>query len=128
MLKGVPDIDTNGNLGNRIRTYRTAAKMTQQEFAERLGITGASISAYENGTRCPSLDIIVKIAKLLNITTDELLTGKTVKVRLDVTGPTCRQRELIGELILEFEESNAMKAAIDGDKKLMDQYRRHRSS
>lgn len=116
-------MDTIENLGNRIKKYRISIKMTQQEFAKRLGVTGASVSAYENGTRYPSLDIIVKIAKVLNITTDELLTGKREKVYLDVAKLDHNQRDFIAEMIRTFEEYNAMKAVISNDKKLMEKYK-----
>lgn len=113
---------TDDSLGNRIKKYRTSIKMTQQEFAERLGVTGASVSAYENGTRYPSLDIVVKISKILNITTDELLTGKVEKVYLDVARLDYNQKEFVAEMIRKFEEFNAMKSVISGDKKLIDKY------
>ena len=45
-------------LGEKIKEYRTSIKMTQQDFAYRLGVTGASVSAYENGTRTPSFDVL----------------------------------------------------------------------
>ena len=46
------------DLGERIKEYRTSMKMTQADFACRLGVTGASVSAYENGTRLPSYDTV----------------------------------------------------------------------
>ena len=48
------------DLGERIKEYRTSMKMTQADFACRLGVTGASVSAYENGTRLPSYDILTQ--------------------------------------------------------------------
>ena len=48
------------DLGERIKEYRTSMKMTQADFACRLGVTGASVSAYENGTRLPSYDILIE--------------------------------------------------------------------
>lgn len=43
------------DLGERIKEYRTSMKMTQADFACRLGVTGASVSAYENGRGCPPM-------------------------------------------------------------------------
>ena len=57
--------DMNEKIGDKIRKYRMSIKMTQAEFAARLGVTGASVSAYENGTRQPSYYILVKIANIL---------------------------------------------------------------
>ena len=74
------------SLGDRIREYRTSLRMTQADFANRLGITGASVSAYENGTRLPSYEVLVRIADILGVTTDELLgRRKADKVVIEVT-------------------------------------------
>ncbi len=97
-------------LGDRIKAYRISIKMTQMDFAARLGITGSSVSAYENGTRLPSYEVLVKIADALGVTTDELLgRKKNDKVIIDVTDLTPRERNVIQELIdllTEKEEKN----------------------
>ena len=36
-------------IGERMREYRRSIKMTQADFASRLGVTGAAVSAYETG-------------------------------------------------------------------------------
>ena len=87
-------------LGDRIKTYRISIKMTQNDFATRLGITGSSVSAYENGTRLPSYEVLVKIADALGVTTDELLgRKKNDKITIDVTDLTPRERNVIQEMI-----------------------------
>lgn len=97
-------------LGDRIKAYRISIKMTQMDFAARLGITGSSVSAYENGTRLPSYEVLVKIADALGVTTDELLgRKKNDKVIIDVTDLTPRERNVIQEMInllTEKEEKN----------------------
>ena len=42
------------HLGDQIKHLRTARKMTQAEFAERISVTKSAVSAYENDTRLPS--------------------------------------------------------------------------
>ena len=87
-------------LGERIREYRISIKMTQTDFATRLGITGASVFAYENGTRLPSYEVLVKIADALGVTTDELLGRKKEnRVTIDVTNLTPRERSVVQDLI-----------------------------
>lgn len=53
--------------------YRKENGFTQRELAEKLGITKAAISQYENGTRKPDIVMLKKIAAILNCTTDQLL-------------------------------------------------------
>ena len=88
------------NLGNTIKEYRTSLKMSQTDFAYRLGITGASISAYENGSRLPSYDVFIKIADILGVSTDVLLGRKNDKqVMINVTNLTNEQRKSIQEIV-----------------------------
>ncbi|OUP62987.1 DNA-binding protein [Pseudoflavonifractor sp. An176] len=94
-------------LGEKIKEYRTSIKMTQQDFAYRLGVTGASVSAYENGTRTPSFDVLVRIANILGVTTDDLLgRKKSHKITIDVTDLTNEQRKVIQDLIRIFSQEN----------------------
>lgn len=69
--KGVP-MDNN-ILGERIKTLRIKRKISQKALAERLGITQAALSNYEKGTRQPSIDQLVSIAKGFNTSVDYLL-------------------------------------------------------
>ena len=54
-------------IGERMREYRRSIKMTQADFASRLGVTGAAVSAYETGNRLPSYEVLVKIANILGV-------------------------------------------------------------
>lgn len=60
-------------LGEKIKALRTAKKMSQKELAERIGIAKSVISFYESGDRFPSYDVLIKIARIFNVTTDYLL-------------------------------------------------------
>lgn len=46
--------------------------MTQKEFAEKLGIHGATLSAYELGNNKPSIDVVLKISSTFGVTIDWL--------------------------------------------------------
>lgn len=61
------------SLGERLKALRTAKKMSQKELAERIGIAKSVISFYESGDRFPSYDVLIKIARIFNVTTDYLL-------------------------------------------------------
>jgi transcriptional regulator with XRE-family HTH domain len=49
--------------------------MSQDELAEKLNVTRQSVSLWENGQTQPSLEIIVALAKLFKVSTDELLVS-----------------------------------------------------
>lgn len=53
--------------------FRSKANLSQQELADKCGVTRQAISAYELGSKTPSVETLILIAKTLNCTTDELL-------------------------------------------------------
>lgn len=60
----------------RIKKFRQNANLTQQQLAEKLGITQATITKYETGKAEPGRDVLIKMAECFNCTTDYLL-GRT---------------------------------------------------
>jgi len=61
------------SLGEKLKALRTAKKMSQKDLAERIGIAKSVISFYESGDHFPSYDVLIKIARIFNVTTDYLL-------------------------------------------------------
>lgn len=60
-------------IGENIRSFRKKNDLTQEELADRLGVTYQSISRWENGATYPDLELIPAIAEVLAVTVDELL-------------------------------------------------------
>lgn len=60
-------------LGERIKELRKEAGWSQGELAERVGTDARQVSRYENGRITPSLDVLVRIAEVLNISIDYLV-------------------------------------------------------
>ena len=63
-------------IGERIRERRQELGLTQDELAKTLDVTPQHISAIETDKRAPSLDFLVRLAKMLKVTTDYLLSGE----------------------------------------------------
>lgn len=61
------------SLGSRIKQLRLSMGWTQSQLGEKISVTKASVSGYENDTRSPDKEILVKLAKIFNVTTDYLL-------------------------------------------------------
>lgn len=61
-----------------IKEFRKSRKITQVELANALGVSQASITAWERGISNPTLENILKISELYNVSVDELLTRNTV--------------------------------------------------
>ena len=63
------------SLGHNLRKIRVDAALSQEELAERCSCCGSYIGKIENGKALPSLEMIVKIANVLDTTVDVLLMG-----------------------------------------------------
>lgn len=59
---------------NNLKEQRIKHNLTQQQLADKIGLTHQTISNYENDIRNIDLDILVSLAKTLNIRTDDLIT------------------------------------------------------
>lgn len=57
---------------NRIRELRKKKKITQEELAKILCVTRQTINAIENNKYNPTLELAMKLAKLLGVHVDEL--------------------------------------------------------
>lgn len=62
-------------IGNRIAELRRRHKprLTQEEFASKIGISRAALSHYEKDRRDPDYETLQKIADFFEVTTDQLL-------------------------------------------------------
>lgn len=60
-------------IGENIRNFRKKNDLTQEAFADRLGVTYQSVSRWENGVTYPDLELLPAIAETLSVTVDELL-------------------------------------------------------
>ncbi len=60
-------------LNKRLRTSRMKNKYTQQNMADMLNISLNAYQKYEQSERSPSLDCLVQIADILNVSIDYLL-------------------------------------------------------
>lgn len=72
-------------LGQRICEMRTALGWSQVDLAKRLGVAKQTVSNWENDNIQPSIEMLVRVAKILNVSTDYLL-GLSSELRLDVQG------------------------------------------
>lgn len=57
----------------RLREVRMTRHFTQQRLADSVGLALRSYQCYEQGTREPPLDMLVKLADVLEVPTDYLL-------------------------------------------------------
>ncbi len=59
---------------NEIRVFRAKHRVTQDDLAERLGVSRQTLSAIENNKYFPSLELALKIAKIFGCTVEDLFS------------------------------------------------------
>lgn len=69
--------------GEKVKQIREDRGMTQQSLAEKLYVTRQAVSRWECGARYPDLLTAKKIAKILNVSLDELLSGEELKENIE---------------------------------------------
>lgn len=94
-------------IGSRIAKWRKEKGLTQEELAAKLGVSAQAVSKWENDISCPDISLLPQLVRVLGVTADELLTGKTNEV---VLVPE-KERKSIDELTLRIFVNSA-----DGDK------------
>lgn len=60
-------------LGYRIKRLRKEKLLSQNQLGKLLGVSKVSVSGYENGTRVPSMDTLIKLLDVFNISADFIL-------------------------------------------------------
>lgn len=92
--------DTNRIIGNKIYQLRRSINMTQQELADKIGISVTFLSEIENGRKSMSVDTLVKLSKGLQVSLDTIVFGNDTEndMQKDVVS-------MMATLPLEYNES-----------------------
>jgi transcriptional regulator with XRE-family HTH domain len=61
-------------LNEKITIIRKMNNLTQEGFAEELGVSRQAVSKWENGTSVPDVQLLLRIADFYNLTLDQLVT------------------------------------------------------
>lgn len=78
---------------NRIKTLREELKMTQQELADKLDGAKSTVAMYENETRKPSLEVLIKLSETFNCSIDYILCKTDIRGQKVSEIPEIRQIE-----------------------------------
>lgn len=104
-------------IGQRIRKIRKAHGLTQEELAERVNISTTHMSHIETGNTKLSLPVLVDIAAVLEVRTDDLLSSHPVPG----TGPVLEEIAAILERCSK-RESRIIADVVKATKLSMDKY------
>ena len=71
---------TNMQLGSRISSYRQNKNMTQEELANRIGVTPQALSNWERNQRLPDVSLLISLCNVLEVSADCLLGTEAQKI------------------------------------------------
>lgn len=94
-------------VGNRIKEERKKKKLTQQQLGDLVGVKHNTISGYESATNSPEQDTLFKLAKVFEISVDELFPQSETSTR----GNLERTMHMLKDLNLK--EIDVMKTLIE---------------
>lgn len=81
------------SIGKTVKELRRARGLTQEELAERIGVTAQAISKWENESGMPDVSLIVPLAHAFGVSADVLLGTGEIKKNEDVSEILRRARE-----------------------------------
>lgn len=100
--------EINVQVGRQIRKAREGAGLTQERFAELIGISPQNVSCVERGLAGVSLTVLRRMCEILHVSSDTLLMGDLGNNDVDVIAERLRQlppeqfrvvREVINRLL-----------------------------
>ena len=89
-------------LGKRIAALRKEKGLKQDALAEALGVSPQAVSKWENDQTCPDISLLPKLADLLGVSVDELLSGKKQELAQPVQLLPPEKRKDIKDMMLRI--------------------------
>lgn len=86
-------------IGEKLSVLRKRKGYTQDDVAERLGVTPQAISKWENDASCPDIMLLTAIADMFDVTVDDLLRGETAPAAVMVPA---ERRKSIDDMVLRI--------------------------
>ena len=94
------------NFGDILKKLRIQERMTQQQLADRLGVTKSVVSYYELQERYPSPETLIKLASIFHVSTDYLL-GISQNESIDLSGLNTDDIIIIKSLVSHLKSKNS---------------------
>lgn len=95
------------SFSNTIKLLRDERGFSQKDLAKRIGVSPSMVALYETGSRMPSFETLIRIHRVLGVSTDFLLGLEESDERsLAVTGLTADQIQAVSEIIEQYKQAN----------------------
>ena len=111
-------------LPDKIAGLRKSRGISQEELAERLGVSRQAVSRWETGSAKPDANNILQLSLLFHVTTDYLILGEEAFPSVSVAGLSQEQIHYVAELIGGLQTSNLVKELVQKETTAAQLYRR----
>lgn len=93
--------------GETLRNLRLSRNLSQGKLAKRLEISISTVGLYENSSRMPSYEILIRMARLFSVSTDFLLGVDIPSANpFQMEGLTPEQAKVVFAVIEQFQKAN----------------------
>jgi len=92
-------------IADRIKYLREKNDKTQSALAKQLGITRASVNAWEMGISVPSTQYIVELSRIFDVSTDYLL-GVEKSATIDISGLSEPDIQLLYQIVSHLKQKH----------------------
>lgn len=97
-------------IGKRIAYHRREKELTQEELAQKLGLSAQAVSKWENDQTCPDIQLLPELCAILGITTDELLSGKPQPaVQMATTQTKKKLEDMVLRIVVDTDEGDKVR-------------------
>ena len=88
------------DIHKNIKQLRLLRNLTQEDVAQKIGLTRQAISSYESGRTQPSVDLLMKFAEIYEVTLDDILYGKRNEECEEIVNKELKRMQVIFAIVV----------------------------
>jgi len=89
------------DIGNKLKTSRMKAGLTQEDVAEKINVSRQTVSNWENNKSYPDIVSVIELSDLYSVSLDELMKGDEAMIRyLEESTDNVKSRQKLSKLVL----------------------------
>ena len=101
----------DNTIGKRISALRREKGLKQEDIAQALDVSSQAVSKWENDQSCPDISLLPKLAKLLGVSVDTLLSGEEEKPAVELVPEQKRKdiKEMMLRVVIDSEDGEKVR-------------------
>ena len=99
-------------MGEFLAILRKSKGMTQQDAADRLGVSNKTVSSWETGASSPDISLLPAIAELYGVTCDELLRGERISPAEPPQATEQKREKALAHLLARYKNNVSIAAMV----------------